>query len=231
MESDDGLARAGPTADDRRAAGGCADGFVLFLLDRRHDAVHRRVTCAAEAGQQRALTDDHEVIGRVLGIQQVVFDSDDLVAGTAQHPSADDAGRILRGRLIENSCRRGAPVDEQDVPILVADADPADVARLAVEQVQPAEDQPVVRGVERRQPSRRLVDHRVALDEATLIADVATGEALRDQRLGHLGRFFESAVDDVDVGLLDGKLVSFDFGRCQRTPQGHRELTILCRRI
>ena len=58
---------------------------------------------------------------------------------------------------------------------------------LAVEQVQPAEDQPVVRGVERRQPSRRLIDHRIALDEATLVADVAAGETLGNQRLGDLG--------------------------------------------
>ena len=68
--------------------------------------------------------------------------------------------------------------------MLVAQPDPADVARLAVDgplQVEPAEDQPFVRRVELRDPLRGLVDHRVALDQPALVLELAAVLAL----LGH----------------------------------------------
>ena len=48
----------------------------------------------------------------------------------AQHPAAYDLARLGRGRLVEHRGRGRAPVDEQRVAVLVAQADPADVARL-----------------------------------------------------------------------------------------------------
>ena len=72
--------------------------------------------------------------GAFVGVEQVVLDADDAVAGAAQDPAPDDAGGVLGGGLVEDGGRRRAPVDEQDLAVGVAHADAADVAGLAVER-------------------------------------------------------------------------------------------------
>ncbi len=74
-------------------------------------------------------------------------------------------------------------------------------------QVEAAEDQPLVRGVELRDPLRGLEHHGVTLDQATLVAQPATPVALPGQLLGSLRRRRELDVDLVDEGLLAGDLV------------------------
>ena len=74
--------------------------------------------------------------------------------------------------------------------MLVTQADPADVARLGVQllaQVEAPEDQPLVRGVELRDPLGGLEDHRVALDEAALVAESSSSVALARELLGRGG--------------------------------------------
>ena len=100
--------------------------------------------------------------------------------GAAQHPAAYDVVRLGRGRLVEHGGRGRPPVDQQRVAVVVAQADPADVARLGVElgaQVEAAEDQALVGGVELGDPLRGLEDHGVALDEAALVAEPAAARA------------------------------------------------------
>ncbi|MDR6117946.1 hypothetical protein QE370_001130 [Aeromicrobium sp. SORGH_AS981] len=202
VQRHDGLARAGAAADDRRAAAGRPDGLVLLLLDRGDDGVHGAVAGPREAGEQRALADDDHVVGGVLRVEQVVLDPDDGLARAAQDATAHDAGGVLGGRLVEQRGCRRTPVDEQDLAVGVADTDPADVPGLAALQVEAAEHEAVVRGIQGRQAAGGLEDHRVTLDQTALVADVPTGEALGDERLRHLRGLVEAAVDDVDVRLL-----------------------------
>jgi hypothetical protein len=126
-------------------------------------------------------------------------------ACAAQHPAAYDAGRLGRRRLVEHGGRGGAPVDQQRVAVRVAQPDPADVARLGVEllaQVEPAEDQALVGGVELGDPPRGLEDHGVALDEPALVAQAAAPVALAREGLGRAGRALQLDVDAVDDRLL-----------------------------
>ena len=210
VQGHDGLAGAGSTADRGGATAGSADGFVLLLLDRGDDRVHRAVAGAAQAGEQRAFADDDQIVGGVVGIEQVVLDADDLLARAAQHATADDAGRILGGGLIEHGGSWCAPVDDDDVTVLVAYADATDVAGLSVEQVEPTEHESVVGGIERGDALGRLEDHGVALDEAAFVANVAARIALGDERLSHLARRFEPLVDVVDVGLFGSDFLLSD---------------------
>ena len=171
--------------------------------------MHGAVAGAGQLRHQRALADDREVrLG--LGVEQLVLDPDDLRAQAAQHPTAYDAVRLGRRGLVEDRGRGRAPVDQQRVTVLVAQADPADVARLRVQvvaEVEAAEDQPLVRGVELRDPLGGLEHHGVALDQATLVAEPAAPVALAGQLLRSLRRRRELDVDLVDEGLLAGDLV------------------------
>ena len=120
-----------------------------------------------------------------------------------------DAARVGRGRLVEHRGGRGAPVDEQGVAVLVAQPDPADVARRPVDtalQVEAAEDQPLVGSIELRDPLRRLVDHCVTLDQAALVLEPAAVLALAGQLPSVAGRLLQLAVDPVDELLLSPDL-------------------------
>ncbi len=113
------------------------------------------------------------------------------------------------GRLVEHGRCGGSPVDEQGVALGVAESDPADVARSRVEllpHVEAPEDEPFVRCVELGDPLRGLEDHRVALDEAALVAEPAALVALAGQRLRGRGRVSELTVDTVDELLLPSDL-------------------------
>jgi hypothetical protein len=189
VQRHDRLARAGATADGDDSLGRCADRAVLLGLDGGNDRVHRPVAGAGQLRHQRALTDDRQ-IGPGLGVQELVLDADDLLALAAQHASPDHVVRRGRGRLVEDGGGRRPPVDQQRVAVVVAQPDPPDVARLRVDplvQVEPAEHQPLVRGVELGDPARRLEDHRVALDQAALVAQGAAAVTLARQVAGVAG--------------------------------------------
>ena len=144
-------------------------------------------------------------LGLGLGVEQVVLDTEHVHALAAQDPAPDHALRIgLRGLVEDGGCGR-TPVDEQHVVVLVAQPDAPDVAGLVahlVAQVEPAEDEPLVGGVEGGHPPRSLEDHRVTLDQAALVADATTLEPFTRQLLGRQRRLLELGVDGVDVLLL-----------------------------
>ncbi|MPN03803.1 hypothetical protein SDC9_151037 [bioreactor metagenome] len=94
------------------------------------------------------------------------------------------------------------------------DADPADVVGVAVGQVEPAEDQALVLGLEDCQPLGRLVGEDVPLVDAgrillpevvTAIAGVVRGPGPGGP-LGALGGDGQAFVDLVHMGLFDGEL-------------------------
>ena len=204
MQRHHGLAGAGTAADRDHALVGGADGAVLLGLDGRHDRVHRAVTGPGELRQQRALADDLEV-GLGLGVEQVVLDPEHVDALAAQDAPAYHALGVGLGGLVEHRGGRRAPVDEHDVVVVVAQPDAADVARDVADlgaHVEAAEDQALVGGVQRGHPSRRLEDHRVALDQAALVADATARQTLLGQLLGGGCGLLELGVDGVDVLLL-----------------------------
>ena len=124
-----GLAGAGTAGDRDDTLAGGADRLVLLGLDGRDDGVHGPVAGPGELRHQRALTDDRQV-GLRLGVQQLVLDTEHVAADAAQHPPSYDALRLGGRGLVEHGRSRRAPVDQQGVAVLVAQADPADVARL-----------------------------------------------------------------------------------------------------
>ncbi len=164
------------------------------------DRSRARVSCASRAPSP--------TIGRsvsAVGVDQVVLDPEDRDALAAQDPAPDHALRVgLRG-LVEHRRGGGTPVDQQNVVVLVAQPDPADVPRLAADigtHVEPAEDQALVGCVERGHPAGRLEDHGVALDQTALVADPPTGQALLGELLGRRCSLLQLVVDGVDVLLL-----------------------------
>ena len=158
MQGDDGLAGARAAGDLGDATGGGPDRLVLVALDGGDDVAHLGATAAGQGGEQGAVADDDEVVGR-LGDHEVVLDADDVGALAAQHPAAQDAHRLDGGGAVEGSGGGRAPVDDERLVVVVAHAEPADVAGLAlgvplvpsesgVVEVEAAEDQALVLGVE-----------------------------------------------------------------------------------
>ena len=121
-----------------------------------------------------------------------------------QHAAAQHALRVGGGGLVEHGGGRRPPVDQQRVAGLVAQADAADVARLLVVlgQVEAAEHETLVRGVQGGDALGGLEDHRVALDETALVAEVRPAVTLSGQLLGVLGGPLELLVDGVHELLL-----------------------------
>ena len=209
VQRDHGLAGAGAAGDRDDALAGRADRLVLLGLDGRDDGVHRPVAGPRELRHQRALADDRQV-----GLDGVGSSSSSSTPSTCAPLQRSTRRRTTSwgvggGGLVEHRGRRRPPVDQQRLAVGVAQPDPADVARLRVAlgaQVEPAEDQPLVGGVELGDAARGLEDHRVALDEATLVLEPAAVVALAGQRLRRLGGVAQLDVDAVDEGLLVGDL-------------------------
>ena len=204
VQRDDRLAGAGAAGDRDDALAGRADRLVLLGLDRGHDGVHRPVAGPRELRHQGALADDRQV-GLDAVVEQLVLDAEHPCAAAAQHPAAYDVVRGGGGGLVEHRGSRCPPVDQQRLALGVAQPDPADVARLGVAlgaQVEPAEDQSLVGGVELGDAACGLEDHGVALDEAALVLEPAAAVALARQRLRRLGGVAQLDVDAVDEGLL-----------------------------
>ncbi len=204
VQRHDRLAGAGSARDRHDALGGCADRDVLLGLDGRHDRVHRPIAGAGQLRHQRALADDRQV-GVDLGVEEFVLQSDDARPRATQYTPPDDVLRAGGRRLIEDRSGRSPPIDQQRVLLRIAQSDPADVAGRLVEfgsQVESSEDESLVRRIELGDALGRLEDHRVALDEATFVAESSAAVTLTGQRLGGYGRQLELAVDPVNDQLF-----------------------------
>ena len=131
-------------------------------------------------------------------------------AGAAQHPAAYDVLGLGRGGLVEHRGRRCAPVDQQRVVVARRAARSGRCSAgsrvQGREQVEPAEDQALVGGVERGDPARGLEDHGVALDQAALVAESAAVVPLACQRSGVARGLLQLDVDAIDERLLRGEL-------------------------
>ena len=184
MQGDDGLAGARAAGDLGDAAGGRPDRLVLVAwmvaTMSRMRAPRVRVSAAISAPSPTTTRS----VGR-LGDHQVVLDADDVGALAAQHPAAEHAHRLDRGGAVERRGGRRAPVDDQRLVVVVAHAEPADVAHLAlggavavghvVVEVEPAEDQAFVLALQGVAAPGGVEHQGVALEQPgeLLVADVA----------------------------------------------------------
>ena len=174
--------------------------------------------------------------GGRLGDHEVVLDADDVGPLAAQDAAAQDAHRFDGGRAVERRRSGRSPVDDQRLVVVVTDAEPADVADLAlrvaldvglrrVVDVEAAEDQPLVLALQGVAPARSVEDQGVALEQPgqLLVASgthpvrTPAGEAVGLDETGAGPRLDQLRVDEVHVGLFDGDLVS-DEGRHRVRP-------------
>ena len=235
VEGDDRLAGAGAAGDLGDAAGTGPDRLVLVALDRRDDVAHLGTAAAGERGHEGPVPDDDEV-GRRLGDHEVVLDAHDVGALAAQHSPAQHAHRLDRGGAVERRGRRGPPVDDQGLVVVVADAEPPDVADLPLDvavgvglrrvvDVEAAEDEALVLAVQGVAAAGRVEHQGVAFEEPghLLLAGGADAvgtpprQAVGLDESGALAGLRELRVDEIHVGLFDGDLVS-DEGRRRVRP-------------
>ena len=155
----------------------------------------------SRARESCAISAPSPTIGRSVsasGVEQLVLDADDRAV-----PASAARGGVRRraARPRSPGRRRAAAGARQSISsesrLVVAQADPADVARLRGSidrvEVEAAEDQALVGGVELGDPLGGLEDHRVALDEAALVPQPAAAVALAGQLLGGRWRTRELA--------------------------------------
>ena len=214
VQRHDRLSGAGTAGDHGEALPGSPDRLVLLGLDGGDDVAHGVAAGACQGREQGAVADHYQIGAVRVAIQQVVLDPDHPVTAAAQHSASDDMHGIGRCRPVERLGGRGAPVDHQGFVVGVANPDPADVADLTVCPIEPAEDQPLVLGVEHGEPLGRLEREHITLVEtgAVLLADEGTAVGLIERPSGrsHLLRgasgLGETCVDKIDMRLLLGQL-------------------------
>src|SRR5215216_2548450 len=138
---------AGSTSDHREALVRRSDRLILLSLNGGDDVPHRVVTSPRKCCQQRALSDDHQLVVGALSVEEIVFNPDHPSAPAVQNPTADHLHRVTWGGSVERFGGRCPPVDDKGLVVGVAYTDPTDIAHFAVSPVQPAEDQSFLLGI------------------------------------------------------------------------------------
>jgi hypothetical protein len=183
VQGDDGLPGARPALDDENSARVLADDAVLVRLDGGDDVAHPPGPAAAQRRQQGGLAGQVRLIHAPLiehsQVEHVVVQAHYLPARGVQVTAAGHAVPLLRGGAVERLRGAGAPVDQQLVVILAAQADPADVEPVALLEVQAAEAQVPLRGVQLRAPVDVLLCEHLALRPPLVV--------LRRRAEAHLG--------------------------------------------
>ncbi len=164
MQGDHSLAGAGPPADDRETLVGGADGLVLLSLNGGDDIAHGSASRPGERRHQSALPQNGEV-GLDGGVQQVIFQPNDLVVTAAQHPTSDHMHGSGLGGAIEGLCRGRPPVDDERLVFLVSHPEPPDIAGLGKGQIKTAEHQALMFGVENSQPPHGLIGEGIPFEK------------------------------------------------------------------
>jgi hypothetical protein len=179
VQGDGGLAGARPALDDQDARQVRADDAVLLGLDGGDDVAHAAGPARAQGGEQRRLAVESLPLGVAerVEVQHVVVDVDDHARPGPQVAAAHDPAWRGRRRPVERLRRRGAPVDQQRLAVVVQQPDPSDVEAGAVGHVQPAEAQPVLGRRQLREPVGVPGHERVAVQACLQVA-----AAVRPQR-------------------------------------------------
>jgi hypothetical protein len=163
VQGDHRLAGARPAGDHEDPAVRRSDDLVLLGLQGRHDLAHAARPAGGEGGEQRPVA--HDVLGARPGaVQEFVGDGDDVRAVQGEVAAPTQAHRVRRSGRVEGAGGVGAPVDQQrSLAVVGLQAEPSDVQRAAVGDVDAPEAQPVPARVEGVQPALEQADARVAL--------------------------------------------------------------------
>ncbi len=201
MQRDDRLARSRAASDDGHATVRRTNRLVLLGLDGADNVFHLSTASARDGSHEGAFAEDLQ-IGVRLAVEEIILDTSHLVVAAAKHASTNDFhGGDLR-RAVEGLGGRRAPVDDQWFVVVVPDADAADVADLAVVQIETAEHESFMFGVEDGQPLRRLVGERVALEQRGPVLLAEEIGSVRDEDLSTLTRqFFCTLSSHIEVGI------------------------------
>ena len=207
MQCHRGLAGAGAALHHEDTGERRPDHGVLVGLDRGDDVAHARAAGGVEAGEQRALADDHvrAVHPRgleALEVEHLVLHTGDLPVGGRDLPAPEHAARVGGGRLVEGLRGRRAPVDEQLVARLVGHAYPADVAPLAVVEVEAPEAQPRLDVGEGAHPLPVQAHERVSFGPRSRRTDRARSGGAIERGPGLLEQLVELAVEPAHVSAV-----------------------------
>src|SRR5690606_5765089 len=128
---------------------------------------------------------------QALQVEDLVVQPDDLAVPEVQVAAAREGAGVAGGGGVERAGRGRAPVDQDRLAVLVAEADAADVVGVAgTVGVRPVVDAPEAQAVldagERGEAPRRLLGGDGALQPGLERAAAARGRALAQRRLGPL---------------------------------------------
>ena len=148
---------------------------------------------------------DHAV--NVLCGQNLVVEADHPGAFARDDAAAFHAERLTGGGAVERRGSGRAPVHHQWLPVLVAHSQPADAVGVTVVEVQPAEDDALLLGVQIGELGGGAQHHGVPLDQAADRARAGPAVPLCLQFLRLRAHDLQACVDLVDYLLFDGDLV------------------------
>ena len=146
VERDGRLARARPSLDDEYSVRIGPNDSILLGLNRGDDVAHLPVAGRRHRRHQGAFTGEVEV-GQPLGgfgVEQFVLHADDVAHPRLNVPAANDFAGLGRGGPVKGLGLRGPPVEENDLLVLVLEADAPDVLRFAVCEVEAPHDQAIL---------------------------------------------------------------------------------------
>lgn len=213
VQRDDRLPGAGPALDHRHPPVRRADDRVLLGLERRDDLAHATRATSRHGGEQRAVADD--VVASKGAGEYLVAHADDRTVVHREVAAPSQAQRGRGGRRVERACRVRPPVDEQRLAVGAGQARAADVPGGAVDAVDAAEAQAVLRCAQRGgaprdqgEPLLAQVGGRVPPERRSL-----------GRQPGRVG--VEHREHRVDVPLLDGALSLVGGDRPGGGPGGH----------
>ena len=219
VQRGDRLAGAGAALDDEDAGQLGADHPVLLGLDGRDHVGHPAGPRGADRGDQRGLARQGRpvAVGELVEVEDLVVDPGDLAQPGVDVAPADQADRIARRGRVEGPGGGGAPVDQLELVIVVAQADPANVKGEPLLVVEPAEAQAALGQVELGEAPFVLGRRNVALQPGLMGAAEAAAGADRGQfLLAALSCLVKQAVEHRHVLLLGAQR--------RRVPGGARVL-------
>src|ERR1022692_3749240 len=143
VQGDGGLSGARTALHNEHARQPGPDDVILLSLDGLHDVAHLAGPAGADRGEQRGFAGEALMLARTGGgeIEPLVSEAGDGPGAGLDVPPAPPPVTGRRGREVEGARRWRAPVHQQRVVVtgFVPEADPADVARLAVVEIETAE--------------------------------------------------------------------------------------------
>ncbi len=141
---------AGPRAslDHERPRQRSADRRILLRLDGGDDVAHPVRSACRKRREQGPFARQFRAIVEGGDVQDVVLKGDDLPPLGREVTAAYYARRFGRGCGVERACRGGPPVREEGGVVGVGEPYSPDVQPRTVREVEPAEAQAVLNGVE-----------------------------------------------------------------------------------